>query len=144
MDYQHGQIVFANIKDDEWHIGMFCGFKTDDDGNVCAEVACGTEGNFLVKRIKPIEEAYCMATLDYPIQSRYRPVDKFWYINKQGKLHRAMVDRVQPASYRYRLFVLDNDTVDVMDEADLIAAVDAAQILYRDKIEAIEEMEANI
>ncbi len=133
MDFKKGQVVLAMNGADEWVVGIYKGVETDAEGNAVVNVACGTK-DIKAKRVKPVQRAYPEANLGGSIQPRYPIGTSVWYVNTNGKLHKAYVMAVEPTAYRY-LLLDDKETVDSMSEVELVIAVDQALNDYADEIE---------
>jgi len=133
MEFQKGQVVLAMNEADEWVVGIYNGVEIDAEGSAVVNVACGTR-NIKAKRVKPVQEAYPEANLGGSIQPRYPIGTNVWYINTNGKLHKACVMAVEPTAYSYHLLD-DKEVVDSMSEMQLVIAVDQAMNDYAEEIE---------
>ena len=133
MDFQKGQVVLAMNGADEWVVGIYKGVETDAEGNAVINVACGTR-DIKAKKVKPVQRAYPEVNLGGSIQPRYPIGTNVWYVNTNGKLHKAHVMAVEPTAYTYRLLD-DKEVVDSMSEVQVTIAVDQALNDYADEIE---------
>lgn len=133
MEFQKGQVVLAMIDDGEWVVGIYNGVEMDVEGSAVVNVACGTR-NIKAKKVKPVQEAYPKVNLGGLIQPRYPIGTNVWYVNTNGKLHKAYVTAVEPIAYTYRLLD-DKEVVDSMSEMQLVVAVDQAMNDYAEEIE---------
>lgn len=133
MDFQKGQVVLAMNEADEWVVGIYKNADVDANGNAVINVACGTK-DIKAKKVKPVQRAYPEANLGGSIQPRYPIGTNVWYVNTNGKLHKAHVMAVEPTAYTYRLLD-DKEVVDSMSEVQLTIAVDQALNDYGEEIE---------
>ena len=133
MEFQKGQVVLAMIDDGEWVVGIYNGVEIDAEGSAVVNVACGTR-NIKAKKVKPVQESYPKVNLGGSIQPRYPIGTNVWYVNTNGKLHKAYVTAVEPIAYTYRLLD-DKEVVDSMSEMQLVVAVDQAMNDYAEEIE---------
>lgn len=132
MEFQKGQVVLAMNEADEWVVGIYKDVEVDVEGNAIINVACGTR-DIKAKKVKPVQEAYPKANLGGSIQPRYPIGTNVWYVNTNGKLHKAHVMAVEPTAYTYRLLD-DKEVVDSMSEVQLTIAVDQALNDYAEEI----------
>lgn len=133
MEFQKGQVVLAMIDNGEWVVGIYNGVEIDAEGSAVVNVACGTR-NIKAKKVKSVQETYPNANLGGSIQPRYPIGTNVWYVNTNGKLHKAHVMAVEPTAYTYRLLD-DKEVVDSMSEMQLVIAVDQAMNDYAEDIE---------
>lgn len=133
MELQKGQVVLAMTENDEWVVGLYKNMDMDVEGNAVINVACGTR-DIKAKKVKPVQKAYPEANLGGSIQPRYPVGSSVWYVNTNGRLHKANVVAVEPTAYNYRLLD-DKETIDCMSEVQLVVAIDQAMNNYEEEIE---------
>ena len=133
MEFQKGQVILAMNEADEWVVGIYKDVEVDAEGNAIINVACGTR-DIKAKRVKPVQATYPEANLGGSIQPRYLIGTNVWYVNTNGKLHKACITAVEPIAYTCRLLD-DKEVVDSMSEVQLTIAVDQAMNDYADEIE---------
>ena len=137
MEFQKGQVVLAMNEADEWVVGIYNGVEMDVEGAAVVNVACGTR-DIKAKKVKPVQTVYPKANLGGSIQPRYPIGTNVWYVNTNGKLHKACVMAVEPTAYTYRLLD-DKKVVDSMSEVQLTIAVDQALNDYAEEIENLKQ-----
>ena len=131
MEFKQGDAVSAKIGNLDWQVGIFQKFTVDEQGQIAAEVICGSGGKFLAEKIKPLPEAVsagqrvnCAA-----VPPRYRiGEDAVRYVNREGRLHEGVIEEIQATSYQYRIRIA-NGTIELLTEVELAIGIDSALAL---------------